>query len=138
MSPAVPDSERTDRVFVYGTLRSGQANAHWLGGASRLGLTATEAGYTMVDTGPYPAALPYGETALIGEVYRIDDAILQALDTLEGYPVHYTRRVIPTSWGAAWIYLWVMRRRADWTTITDGDWIAHARRLWQTDQDKRR
>lgn len=110
------------RVFVYGTLLRGERNHHVLAGARWLGDHTTAPGYTLYDTGPYPAAAAPGETALRGEVYAVDAATLQALDILEDYPRLYTRRRIETPFGAAWIYLWIARRGGRWPIITNGNW----------------
>ena len=113
----------TDLGFVYGTLRPGERNAHWLAGAQHLGPSVSPAAYTLCDTGPYPAALPYGHTALVGDVYAVDATTLADLDTLESYPVFYSRRVIETDHGPAWIYVWAAMRKHDWPVIIEGDWI---------------
>ena len=116
----------SDLVFVYGTLRPGERNAHWLGDARHLGSAVSEAAYTLCDTGPYPAALPYGHTALIGDVYAVDRPTLDDLDTLESYPVFYSRRRIATDYGPSWIYVWAAMRQADWPVIIEGDWTRRA------------
>lgn len=109
-------------IFVYGTLRAGEINAAWLGRAAHRGAAVTEARFTLVDAGFFPAALDYGQTALVGDLYDVDAGIFADLDTLEGYPVFYTRRRIETSSGWAWIYLWAATRRRDWPVIASGDW----------------
>jgi len=66
-------------MFVYGTLRTGQANAHLLSGLTRH--PATVAG-ALHDLGAYPAmTLGAGEVA--GEVVPLDPSRLAALDALE-------------------------------------------------------
>lgn len=110
------------RVFVYGTLRAGEINAAWLADARHRGPATTEARFTLVDVGAYPAALDYGRTAIAGDLYEIDTATFADLDTLEGYPVFYTRRRIATSAGEAWIYLWAATRNRYWPVIESGDW----------------
>lgn len=113
------------QVFVYGTLRPGQRNHHYMASATHRGTHTTAARYTMLDTGPYPAALDTGETALIGDVFSVDDDTFAALDRLEDYPVHYTRRRIDTDHGRAWIYLWIAARDPRWPVVRDGDWCRH-------------
>lgn len=111
-----------NRVFVYGTLRPGGRNHGYLASARHLGPHTTAAIFTLLDTGPYPAALDRGTTALVGDVFAVDDDTFAALDVLEGYPVHYTRRLLDTGFGAAWIYLWIAARDANWRIIEHGDW----------------
>lgn len=111
------------RVFVYGTLRAGESNHHFLRGAALLGSTRLTSGFRLYDLGPYPAAVKCREIkrALIGEVYEIDKETFSALDELEEYPQEYTRELIDTDYGQAWIYLYrlsVMRL----PEIPNGDW----------------
>lgn len=112
-------------MFTYGTLRAGEHNAAYLAQAAYCGRYQTPAGYTLFDTGPYPAAVAYGDTSLIGDVYRITAGMLAQLDTLEGYPVFYTRCPINTPFGDAWIYLWAADINPAWHTIVGGDWCQH-------------
>jgi len=115
-------SQDTTLVFVYGTLRPGERNHHYLATAARRGTYITPAQFTLLDTGPYPAALDEGATTLTGDVFAVDDDTFAALDVLEGYPVHYTRRRIDTDFGPAWIYLWIAEQNPAWPEITRGDW----------------
>lgn len=115
------------RVFVYGTLRAGERNASWLGDAEHESAASTAPCFTLLDTGSYPAALDYGRTPITGDIYRVDPATLARLDTLEGYPVFYTRREINTSAGPAWIYLWAATRNQQWPVIETGDWPRYRR-----------
>ncbi len=109
-------------VFVYGTLRQGESNHGLLAESERLGVTQTPPHYTLYDLGPYPAAIP-GHQAIIGEVYRVNDTTLNALDELEEVPVEYRREQVETAFGRAWIYLYqdesVLHR-----LITSGDWLS--------------
>lgn len=116
------------RIFVYGTLRAGEFNATWLGNAVHCGAAVTAPQFTLVDTGSYPAALDYGRTPIVGDLYDVDAATFANLDTLEGYPVFYTRRRITTSAGLAWIYLWAATRHREWPVIQSGDWRRYRRR----------
>lgn len=121
----MPDTTTTptDRVFVYGTLRRGGSNHHLLSRARLLGSHRTGAGYTLFDTGPFPAAVARGRDCLVGEVYAVDTATMRALDRLEDFPRSYTRRPLDTPFGAAWIYLWRRHVPLHWPRL-DGDWLA--------------
>lgn len=46
--------QRCPRVAVYGTLKHGHRNHHWLNGADMLGQDRLT-GITLYDLGPYPA-----------------------------------------------------------------------------------
>jgi gamma-glutamylcyclotransferase (GGCT)/AIG2-like uncharacterized protein YtfP len=94
------------QVFVYGTLRKSQVNHHLLEHAIYLGVFKTETNYKMFHLGGYPGVVKGGNSSIEGEVYRIDALTMSHLDRLEGYPVYYTRELISTPWGKAWIYLY--------------------------------
>ncbi|MEE4380260.1 MAG: gamma-glutamylcyclotransferase [Candidatus Competibacteraceae bacterium] len=111
----------TQAVFVYGTLRRGEANHHWLGDAPLLGQHCTAARYTLLDLGPYPAVVTKGRTAIVGELYALDEGLLSHLDELEDYPREYTRERITIPQGKAWMYLY-RQPPADAVIIPSGDW----------------
>jgi gamma-glutamylaminecyclotransferase len=82
------------RLFVYGSLLSGEIHASRLGGARLVGPARTAARYTLVDLGPYPALLEGGTTSVSGEVYEVDGETLAALDEFEGHPDEYRRQAV--------------------------------------------
>lgn len=120
----MPSGEKTHRVFVYGTLRRGCYNHHYLQDTPCLGACRSAPAFTMLDLGPFPGVVRGGTTGVCGEVYRIDAADLARLDELEGYPVDYTRELIETRFGQAWIYL-LRASAADAPKISSGDWCRH-------------
>jgi gamma-glutamylaminecyclotransferase len=81
-------------IFVYGSLLSGEANHAHLGSSRSLGPARTHPSYTLVDLGPYPALLDEGTTAVVGELYDVDDATRAALDEFEGHPTYYRRGAV--------------------------------------------
>ena len=81
-------------VFTYGTLRRGEPNHPLLARARFLGEAATLPHFALVDLGPFPAMIAGGQTAVIGEVYAVDERTLARLDILEGHPRFYQRRRI--------------------------------------------
>ncbi|GAB2642422.1 gamma-glutamylcyclotransferase family protein [Vibrio panuliri] len=107
-------------VFVYGTLRQGESNHHYLANAQLLGLHETAPNYALYDLGAYPAVIS-GHQAIFGEVYLVDEVMLQALDQLEDVPVEYRRELIDTPFGQAWIYLYQDASLLD-VIISSGDW----------------
>jgi len=109
------------RVFVYGTLLAGESNHRLLASSERLGEHVTPARYTLYDTGPFPAAVTGGRTAIAGEVYAVTRRVFRQLDRLEDYPINYTRQRIDTPFGGAWIYLWIQAVSPRWRRL-DGDW----------------
>jgi gamma-glutamylaminecyclotransferase len=108
-------------VFVYGTLRRGEVNHYLLSGAEYCGVHVTRPRYRMLHLGTYPGVVAGGASAIEGEVYRVGGEQLVRLDRLEAYPRLYTRQLIPTPWGRAWIYLY-RGSRSNRSTIPSGIW----------------
>lgn len=126
-------------VFVYGTLRRHEANARLLARAEKIAEQAWVYG-TLYDTGDgYPAlvcARPASEngTKVFGELYRVTDRQLAALDELEDYEEGrednlYERVVetIHTDHGAyaAYTYVFAPARAVGLRPIFWGDWKCH-------------
>jgi gamma-glutamylcyclotransferase (GGCT)/AIG2-like uncharacterized protein YtfP len=108
-------------VFVYGTLKRGHGNHHWLAEAPFLG-EAFLPDVVLHDLGPFPMAVP-GEGVVRGEVYGVDAAGLARLDRLEGYPRLYDRRPLPLADGRrAWVYLGRPHQVRHVSAIADGCW----------------
>ncbi|MDN3520656.1 gamma-glutamylcyclotransferase family protein [Halomonas ramblicola] len=103
--------QRTPLVAVYGTLKRGLRNHHWLEGADFLGTDRLTTA-TLYDLGPYPGAKPEPSRGIEVEVFRVDARLLAGLDRLEDYRVRTPRhgdfdRVIhTTAFGPAWLYLY--------------------------------
>ncbi|MBT9559651.1 MAG: gamma-glutamylcyclotransferase [Myxococcales bacterium] len=111
-------------VFVYGTLRQGECNHGLLGQRVPLRVVRTLRAWELVDLGTYPALLPGGNTAVLGEVYAVDDETLGELDALEGHPDYYQREAIALDDGSV-AQAYVMRREnvSDFRPIASGDWL---------------
>ena len=92
------------RVFVYGTLKRGQRNDHFLRDAEFVGEYRTRKIYSMYQFEDYPAVCLNGKHAIQGEVYHINQRQFKMLDDLEWYPHFYQRLEIPTAYGKAWMY----------------------------------
>ena len=96
------------KVFVYGTLLTGERNAHWAHGARRH--PAWTRG-TIYDTGfGFPAFVRNGERKILGEVLTCNEEQFASMDRLEGYPRLYRREqieVYPVGGGRvrAWVYI---------------------------------
>lgn len=91
-------------VFVYGTLKRGQGNHHWLRGAPCRGRRRLP-GARLHDLGPYPMAVR-GEGVIHGEIYALSAGDLERLDELEDAPLLYQRHQLPLDDGSlAWVYL---------------------------------
>ncbi|TMW41181.1 hypothetical protein DOY81_013738 [Sarcophaga bullata] len=106
------------KVFVYGTLKRGEPNHHWL--------TRSENGYahfvgegTTVEKFPLVVGTRYNIPFLLdkrgcghqikGEIYEVDKTMFANLDVLEDYPVYYDREIqsiaINNEIVPCWLYL---------------------------------
>ncbi len=113
------------KVFVYGTLLSGESNNHrFLQTSVKKGNYALK-GFTMYDLGSFPAciqSLHYGDV-VVGEVWEVTNEVFQSLDYLEGYPRFYDRIEVDTFDGTAWIY--IHNEKPDGERISSGSWKEH-------------
>lgn len=114
-----------DLVFVYGSLRRGQRNHHFLGASRFLGMHKTAPDYTMLVVGAYPGVIARGQHSIVGEIYRVSAATLAQLDLLEECPEAYERKRIVTSAGRAWMYLYRHATGAE-PVVHGGDWSRYS------------
>jgi gamma-glutamylaminecyclotransferase len=113
-------------VFVYGTLREEEVNHDLLVRARFVAEARTEPCFDLFDLGAFPAMSTGGETAVLGEVYAVDDATLARLDRLEGHPSFYQRTRIRLDDGReVQTYLMDRARMRGRVLIASGDWRAH-------------
>jgi gamma-glutamylcyclotransferase (GGCT)/AIG2-like uncharacterized protein YtfP len=116
------------KLFLYGTLMSGESNHRRLRGARLLATGRTEPRYTLVSLGRYPALLEGGTTSVAGEIYEVDDDLLRALDRFEGVPTLYRRAAIHLLGGEVVGGYLLARTRAEHDeVIPGGDWREHRR-----------
>jgi gamma-glutamylcyclotransferase (GGCT)/AIG2-like uncharacterized protein YtfP len=97
----------TNRVFVYGTLKSGNSvrGLDQFAGAKLIGPATTKlANYDLCDLGGFPAVELNGAFKIRGEVWEVTATTLEDLDIIEGYPLFYNRELIETTAGKAWVY----------------------------------
>jgi len=120
----------TTLVFVYGTLLNGEPNHRVLAEAELVGLASTEPAF-LVDLGAFPALVPGGNTAVAGEVYKVDNATLARLDRLEGHPRFYRREPITLDSGQdALAYLQAIEQTRGQLRISSGDWRSWMKESW--------
>lgn len=99
----------THRVFVYGTLKKGNS-VRGLNMFSDRGVdfisdaVTTEAEYSLYDLGAFPAVTLGGNNRISGEVWEVNDQMMEVLDSIEGYPDFYNRVITNTTSGPAWMY----------------------------------
>lgn len=120
-------------VFVYGTLRRGGAGAMSMRFPNSKFVAEAKVRGSLYDLGAYPGLLLNESHSLVmGEVYEVDDELLNKLDDFEASS-NYARQQVEVSLGAgkeiAWIY--VPERNPEFysqrTLITAGDWLEYAR-----------
>lgn len=116
-----------DTVMVYGTLKKGNPNHNnYIKDSEHLGYARIKA--YMLDVGYYPALVLANDGPwAYGEVYRVDNKVLERLDRLEGVPNHYVRVPIYTLLcGPCWVYVYPFDRLtgspAGWNVIDTGRW----------------
>lgn len=110
-------------LFVYGTLMRGESAHSLLGsGALFVAEAHTEPQFTLVDMGEYPALLNGGATAVRGELYEIDAALLPALDRYEDVPQMYERQLIAVQGREASTYVLRAELGTGLGVIDSGSW----------------
>ncbi len=88
------------KLFVYGTLKRGRANHHFLQGARFIGTARTVPLYQLRNCGEYPGLVRATPGQSIrGEVYAVDRELLGSLDQLEEAPVEFIRAPIELTCG---------------------------------------
>lgn len=119
------------RLFVYGTLMSGEPYHHRLMEKARfLCKTKTAPSFHLVDLGTYPGLVEGGETPVVGELYEIDEALQTVIDRLEGHPHLYHRTSICLEGGEeVTAYLLPRKAAQRFPVVPDGDWKKYQRRL---------
>jgi gamma-glutamylaminecyclotransferase len=111
------------KLFVYGTLRRGQPGHALLRGAPLLGSARTAAAFTLIDMGEYPALLEGGHSAIIGELYEVDAALLVELDVYEDVPDLYLRVEREVAGERVFVYVLRPEHGDGRAVIASGDWL---------------
>lgn len=95
-------SQALKRVFVYGTLKKGEPNHHWLTNRENGVARFVARGSTVVKFPlvigtryniPFLLAKPGVGNHIQGEIYEVDDNMFGQLDVLEDYPRYYDREL---------------------------------------------
>jgi gamma-glutamylcyclotransferase (GGCT)/AIG2-like uncharacterized protein YtfP len=119
------------RVFVYGTLLSGEPNHRLLTAASLVGEARTEPAFDLVSLGAFPAMVAGGRTAVAGEVYEVSAGTLADLDRLEGHPRFYRRRRIRLEDGGEVLaYVLTADQALGRPAIASGNWRHERKERW--------
>lgn len=123
--PNLPLDPGEALLFVYGTLKRGQANHSKLQAARWEG-EATLEGACLFDLGPFPMAIG-GEGQIQGELYVVPPATLVEMDAFEGVPRLYQRHLLSLADGRqAWVYLGRPHQVRHVKRLPGGKWPAAA------------
>jgi gamma-glutamylcyclotransferase (GGCT)/AIG2-like uncharacterized protein YtfP len=118
-------------VFVYGTLRRGGAGAMSIRFPSSKFIADAKVSGSLYDLGAYPGLLVNESNSLVtGEVYEVDDGILNELDDFEASSNYWRKQVeisLDTHRKVCWTYEPKPEFYALRTLITSGDWIKYAK-----------
>lgn len=108
------------KVFVYGTLKKGEPNHHWLtkaenGYSKFLCSAVTSKRLPLVIASQYNIPMLLNKPGIghyvTGEIYEVDDHMFSKLDELEDYPNFYNREIHDMNVGVGdgeigcWVYL---------------------------------
>ena len=115
----------TQFIAVYGSLRKGCTNHHYLYEATYLGTDHLE-GWQMYSNGSFPYVLK-GNGKITIEVYEVTRETFACIDELEGYPHHYDRKIVGTRHGKSWLYF-VKEVSRNCFLLPEGDWLGD----WKT------
>jgi gamma-glutamylcyclotransferase (GGCT)/AIG2-like uncharacterized protein YtfP len=119
-------------VFVYGTLRRGGAGAMSTRFPDAKFIADAKVSGSLYDLGAYPGLLlDESNSSVIGEVYEVDDELLNELDEFEASS-DYLRKQVEISLGTqrrtCWIY--VPEDKPEFHSqralIASGDWMEYA------------
>ena len=118
-------------VFVYGTLRRGGGRAMSVRFPKAKFIAEATVSGSLYDLGAYPGLLVNESNSLVmGEVYEVDDEMLNELDDFEAAS-HYRRKQVEISLGqhrkVCWTYEPEPKFYAPRTLITSGDWVEYAK-----------
>lgn len=112
------------RVFVYGTLRRGEANHHLLTTAEFVREARTAPAFTLYAFDGHPGMGDTGTTAIVGECFDVDASTLAALDALEDHPRWYQRREVSLEDGElVAMYILPPHFTEGRAVIPGGDWV---------------
>jgi gamma-glutamylcyclotransferase (GGCT)/AIG2-like uncharacterized protein YtfP len=118
-------------IFVYGSLRRGGAGAMSTRFPGSKFIAEAKVNGSLYDLGAYPGLLlNESNSSVTGEVYEVDDELLNKLDEFEA-STNYSRKQVEISLGtdkkACWTYEPDPEFYSLRTLIPSGDWIEYAR-----------
>jgi gamma-glutamylcyclotransferase (GGCT)/AIG2-like uncharacterized protein YtfP len=113
------------RLFVYGTMLSGEPDHPLLAKATLVGPAKTTRRYLLVETNVGAGLLDGGDCAVVGELYELDVAALAACDVHRQHPLLYERRPVELEGTtAAEAYFLRAEQARGRRRLRGGDWRA--------------
>lgn len=117
------------KIAVYGTLKEGYGNHHYIAGAKYLGDCVTEPEYNMHSMGGFPGVTKGGTTPITIEVYEVEDEeMLRDIYSLEGYTGRrdadanwYDTTLVDTPYGEAEMFYF--KQPLNRPVISSGVWL---------------
>lgn len=112
-------------IFVYGTLRSTESRSSVLTNSKFIGEYKSLQKYTMVNLGNFPGIFDEGTTQIFGEVYSVENDVLETLDRIEGHPDFYQRKPILLSNFNKTVFAYFLEkdRYHSYPLIESGNWL---------------
>ncbi len=121
-------------IFIYGSLRRGAARSMFVRFPNAKFIAGAKVSGSLYDLGAYPGLLLNESSSLVvGEVYEVDDELLDKLDDFEALS-DYRRKQVEISLDnqrrKCWIYVpeYHAEFYSERTLIESGDWIEYAKR----------
>lgn len=123
------------KVFVYGTLRSGERNHHFLKGAECIYSQCRVHGKLFDTDKGYPVLQRNESTWVFGELYDVTESQMQAIDVLEDYKEGRSDNLYDKVVGSVWngldgeynAVIYTAEQSMDYSTqkIPSGDWCVY-------------
>ena len=126
-------------IFVYGTLRKNEANAHFLQDSICIANESWTYGSLFDTNEGYPAMIHSKNKKVYGEVYRVTDAVLRDLDKLEEYTGASEQDLYNRITQAIYInekileaYVYIAQKQDMLQhQIVEGDWVSYRKLLYK-------
>lgn len=122
-------SKNKNIIAVYGSLRQGLHNHTLIQNSKKLGTFTSKPEYSLYSLGGFPGLKEGGKTAVVMEVYEVDDITARHVDSLEGYSPNrpatfYDKKQIDTPYGKAGVYTYVNDIPQN-RLVESGDWYEY-------------
>ena len=117
-------------VFIYGTLRRGSPGSMSIRFPKSKFIAEAKVNGRLYDLGPYPGLrLDESNSTVVGEVYEVDEELLNELDEFEASS-NYVRSPVEISLGGQRKKCWTYEPNPECyrleKIITSGDWMEYA------------